>query len=112
MNIKEKTIDKVTVIYIEGSVDANISSEVEVSVMEIIDNNPLNKIIINFSDVTYMSSPGISVLVTCIKKLGETGRKLILSNVNPLILKVLKTVELTDLIDMYNLEEEALRSIG
>jgi anti-anti-sigma factor len=67
--------------------------------------------IINLGQVSYISSSGIRIFVGMVRELGRQGRKLKLCNITPPVKKVFDVVELLDLFEVYNSEEEAVKSL-
>ena len=58
-----------------------------------------------------MSSPGLKIFISVMRKFDGTNNKLLLSNLNSIIKKILEIVELTEILDIYTTEEEALESL-
>lgn len=110
MDLKNKTVDKVIVLYPAGRLDVHLSAEVEKDINSIIQANPQHNLLLNLKDVDYMSSSGLRIFVSTMRVLKESQRKLKLCNMNSAVQKIFEVVELMDMFDIYDNEEEAIRS--
>lgn len=87
MKIEKNIEGTVLKVKIEGSIDTVTSPEVEKSVKESIDG--ITDIRFDFTDVEYVSSAGLRVLLVLLKLVNGKG-SVILSNVNDEVMEVLK----------------------
>lgn len=110
MDLKNKTVDNTIVLYPAGRLDVHLSAEVEKEINAVIQNNPDHHLLLNLSDVDYMSSSGLRIFVSTMRVLKESKRKLKLCNMNSAVQKIFEVVELMDMFDIYDNEEEALAS--
>lgn len=110
MELKTKKVNNVIVVYLSGRLDVHLSADVEKEINKIINNEPTCHLLLNLSDVEYMSSSGLRIFVSTMRILKESKRKLYLSNMNSAVKKIFEVVELMDMFDIYETEEEALKS--
>ncbi len=110
MELNTKTVGNVIVIYLAGRLDVHLSADIEKEINSTIQNNPDKHLLLNLSDVEYMSSSGLRIFVSTMRVLKESKRKLKLCNMNSAVQKIFEVVELMDMFDIYETEEEALES--
>ncbi len=110
MDLKTRTEGNVTIIYLEGRLDIHHSSDIEDGINDLLKNNPEHHMLLNLSDVEYMSSSGLRIFVSTMRILKESKKLLKLCNMNSAVKKIFEVVELMDMFDIYNSEEEALQS--
>lgn len=108
--VTKKEISDNIVVYLKGRLDVHASGDVEKEINKILDENPSKNLIINLVDVEYMSSSGLRVLVATMRVLKSAGKTLKLSNLNPAVRKIFEVVELMDMFEIYETEDEALKS--
>jgi len=110
MNLNTKKVDNVMVVYLSGRLDVHLSAEIEKEINSLIQNEPSAHLLMNLSDVEYMSSSGLRIFVSTMRILKEQKRHLKLCNMNSAVKKIFEVVELMDMFDIYDTEEEALKS--
>ncbi len=108
MDLKTKKVDNVVVVYLAGRLDVHLSADIEKEINKIINDDPSSNLLLNLSDVEYMSSSGLRIFVSTMRILKETKRKLKLCNMNSAVKKIFEVVELMDMFDIYESENEAL----
>ena len=112
MELNQKKIDNVVVIYLSGRLDVHLSAEIEKEINSIIQNEPDCHLLLNLKDVEYMSSSGLRIFVSTMRILKETKRKLKLCEMNSAVKKIFEVVELMDMFDIFDNEEEAIKSFS
>jgi anti-anti-sigma factor len=110
MDLKNKTVGNVIVLYPAGRLDVHLSAEVEKEINSLIQSNPDSHLLLNLTEVDYMSSSGLRIFVSTMRVLKEANRKLKLCNMNNAVQKIFEVVELMDMFDIYDSEEKALES--
>ncbi|MBN1496639.1 MAG: STAS domain-containing protein [Spirochaetes bacterium] len=110
MNLNLKRVGNVVVVYLAGRLDVHLSAEIEKEINKIIQNETDTHLLMNLSDVEYMSSSGLRIFVSTMRILKEQKRQLKLCNMNNAVKKIFEVVELMDMFDIYDSEEEALKS--
>ncbi len=110
MDLKTKKVNNVIVIYLAGKLDVHVSAEIEKEINKIIGSEPETHLLLNLSQVEYMSSSGLRIFVSTMRILKESNRKLKLCNMNSAVMKIFEVVELMDMFDIYSNEEAALKA--
>jgi len=110
MELKTKKINNIMVIYLSGKLDVHVSADSEKEINRIIAQEPSCHILLNLEQVEYMSSSGLRIFVSTMRILKESKKKLKLCNMNNAVKKIFEVVELMDMFDIYETEEEALKS--
>jgi len=96
------------VAYLHGRLDVAVSGEVEEQLMKILEAKAIKHLLLNMSDVEYMSSSGFRVMIALLRKLKDLKGSLKLCCVRPAVKRIFDVIELTSLFDMFETEEEAL----
>ena len=76
----------------------------------LVDEQGLRKILLNFSNVEYLSSAALGKLITLNKKLQQAGGKLILCNIDPQIFEVFEITKLDRFFKIIKEEQAALQA--
>ena len=109
MNLNLKKSENTVIIYLESRLDVHLSADIEKEINKLIENDPKSNLLLNLKDVEYMSSSGLRIFVSTMRILKENNRKLVLCNMNNAVKKIFEVVELTDMFDIFNSEDEALK---
>ena len=94
-------------------VDRKILDETNIQIVgnqlfALVDDEGRQKILLDFSNVEYLSSAALGKLITLDKKAKANGGKLRLCSVRPEIYEVFAITRLNKLFDMYDDQEKAL----
>ena len=90
----------------EKRLDAAVSQDFKAYAFEVLDGGCLN-VGIDMSDVTFVDSTGLGVLVAVLNRIGQDGI-LVLWNVTPTVKSVLELTQLYKVFGIYETEEDAL----
>jgi anti-anti-sigma factor len=110
MDLQTTRVGDVIVIYLKGRLDVHLSADIEKEINRIIKDEPQAHLLLNLAEVEYMSSSGLRIFVSTMRILKESQRKLKLCNMNNAVKKIFEVVELMDMFEIYDSEEEALKS--
>ena len=88
----------VTTIFLDGEIDMDKTEEVKEVVFPHIDAG--KEVHLNLSNVQYMDSSGISVLIESHQKAAEKGTKLVVKDVSKLVLKVIMMAKLEQILNL------------
>ncbi len=76
----------------------------------LIDELGRKKVLLNFSNVEYLSSAALGKFITLNKKVQQAGGKLVMCNINPDILEVFEITRLDRLFNIQRDEQTALQA--
>lgn len=109
--LKKKKTGNIIIVYPEGRLDVTRSTELEEEITKLIDEEGARNIIMNLENVEYMSSSGFRACIAILRKLKSLNGNFKISNVRPSVKRIFDVIELTSLFDIYETEEEAIKSI-
>ena len=110
MDVEEKKSGKVYIIVLNGRLDAYSSNELEKKVNTLIDDNNCRELVVNFGEVDYISSSGLRVMLSTVKKLRKIEGDVKLACLKPYVREVFDISGFTQLFEIHDLEEEAVKS--
>lgn len=111
MNIERATIaERIPVLRLSGELDLRNVPEVRRAIRELIDEGSVN-IIINLSNLDFIDSSGLGVLVGGLARVREKQGVIKLACNNRRILRVFDMTRLTQLFEIYDTEEAALNDM-
>lgn len=84
----------------ERIVDEGQIRELQEAFRAVIEKNEDKKLVLNFANVTFMTSAVLGLLIRIHKKVCESGGRLQLSNLDPNIRKVFEITQLTKVFDI------------
>lgn len=87
MNITQKSTDDITILELSGRLDTRTSPDLETMVLEIIDNEQV-RLLMDFSDLDYINSTGLRILVMAFQRLSRTGGQLAICGVKDYIFEI------------------------
>lgn len=105
-NIEDKLI-----VELMGELDHHNASEVRNKIDDMLDRDNINKLIMNFSGVSFMDSSGIGAVIGRYKKLSMKGGKLCITNLKPSVKRVFELSGLFKIIDIYDDVEQGIKSV-
>lgn len=92
-------------IAVDGKLDANTSADFEKTVEKIL-SGPVDFLILDLSNLTYISSLGIRALILTNKKLAERDGRLFCTNLQPQIAKVMEVIKQLPGLNVFGSDEE------
>lgn len=114
MSVEVKPVEgasDIVIINLKGRLDVHYSSEVEEEINKLIQEGK-KKLIISLNDIEYLSSSGLRIFIAVSRKLREVGGQLKLIKLNETAKKIFKIVELIDMFDIYESEDDAVKSFA
>ncbi len=103
--IKDK--GSVSVIYLNGYLDAHTAPQLENNFSELIDKNKYN-IVVNFEDLNYISSAGLGVFMAYIEKIRENDGDIKLSAMSDKVYNIFDLLGFPLLYEIFKSEDEAV----
>lgn len=94
----------ISILYVKGYLDAHTAPELENAFQQLLDEKKY-KIVVNFNDLSYISSAGLGVFMGFIEDIRKNGGDIKMSNMKPKIYRVFDLLGFPTLYDI--LEEEA-----
>jgi len=87
MDINESTSGNAVIIQPVGRIDTNTSGEFEEKLVEVLDRSEIN-IVVDLTEIDYISSSGLRILLMAAKKLKNLNGNFILASMNDHIKEV------------------------
>jgi anti-sigma B factor antagonist len=109
MEIIEKKIGSITIIALGGRLDAYASSDVEQKLNALVDADEV-RLVVNLERLDYISSSGLRVLLTSLKKVRKREGDIKLACMKPLINEVFDVAGFSQLFSIYALEDVAVQA--
>jgi anti-sigma B factor antagonist len=107
MKLTEKDVQDITVVSVEGSIDALTASEISKFMDELISAGKIN-LVADFSGVDYTSSAGLRVLLAAVKETRAKGGDFYLAGIQPDVQKVLTLSGFTSIIKTFSDTDQAV----
>lgn len=107
MEFREKSIGEVRVLGLKGRMDATSSGEIEMQMNGLIDSGS-KLLVVNFSDVDYVSSSGLRTMLSSLKKVKKAQGNMCLACMKPMVRQVFDMAGFTQLFEICDTEEDAL----
>ena len=82
--------------------------EIGEQLIGLVERGQQKKLLLNFTDVEFVSSAAVAMLITLHKKVQAASAKMKLCSVRPEILEVLKVTQLHRLFEIHGAEQEAV----
>jgi anti-sigma B factor antagonist len=103
-------VGDVAVIKLSGRVDVQAALELEKEMNNILSSG-FNKIVFDMNDVQHLSSSGIRVLISTLRRTMSNNGWVRLARVNQAVKKILKLVELENLFTYYENVDNAIKDV-
>ena len=111
MNLEfQVKIDKL-IVSIKGELDHHSAEEVRSKIDDRLDRDGLNKLIMDFSGVSFMDSSGIGVVIGRYKKLKLKNGSMCIAAATDLVKRIFELSGLFKIIKLYDSVEEAVENI-
>jgi len=107
MEINQTKIDDVPIVSVSGRIDGTTSKDLETILNELIDQD-LSKIVLDLEGVVYISSVGLRVLLSALKKVRPNKGDVKLVSLQPFVREVFEITGFTKLFTIYPSQGEAL----
>lgn len=104
-SIKDK--GNVSIIYLNGYLDAHTAPQLETNLSELIDTNRFN-IIVNFKELNYISSAGLGVFMAYIEKIRENEGDIKLTSMSDKVYNIFDLLGFPLLYEIFKSEDDAI----
>lgn len=109
MHLQKQIIKNNLVLRLQGDFDLMITDAFRETVEQVLSSTPIDNIIINLENVSFIDSSGLGVILGRYKQLTQRGGKLFLVNPKPQVKKILEFSGIAKIIRIVMNEEEAFR---
>ncbi|MEK7726995.1 MAG: STAS domain-containing protein [candidate division KSB1 bacterium] len=99
----------VSALRLKGFLDAHTASDLERAIQKLLDEKRF-RIIVNFKELTYISSAGLGVFMGFIEEVRSNGGDIKLTSMNPKIFRVFDLLGFPTLYEIRDEENQALQS--
>ncbi len=105
--VKRKDINDVSVLNLKGYLDAHTASEFESALEELVCENRV-KIIVNLSDLVYISSAGLGVFMGFIEDIRKKNGDIKMAEPSKKVMRVFELLGFQVLYQIFDSEQEAM----
>ena len=109
-SVEQQWVGRVAVVAVSGTVDLLTAPQLEQAIRAALDEKPAG-LVIDFSDVEFLASAGMGVLVTVHDEVTPDMRFCVVAE-GPSTSRPLKLVGIADLIKLYATRDEALSALS
>jgi anti-anti-sigma factor len=107
---KENELEKSVVAHLEGTVDVIGAQEIWTSISSEVGESPA-RVLIDFSDVSILTSAGIGTMVRIFTRLKAQGGSLAVFGCDPKVREIFRIVMLEEILQVCDSREEALERL-
>jgi len=107
LEINAEEIDKIIILRLLGRLDAS-SSPLLQNRLNILLKDAHNRVLLDFSNIDYLSSAGLRVLLSFSKKYKENKKKMSIFSVTEDVMDIIKLTGFDKILDIYKNEKEAI----
>lgn len=100
MNLTSYLQDKRLTVALKGEIDHHSAKSIMHAVANKIETYLPMCMILDFKDVTFMDSSGIAIVISALRAMRDLGGRLLLCNIPPQPLKVLKASGMDQIVQM------------
>lgn len=108
MNISHRTEEGVCIVALKGNFALEEASAVKNYLKPLIQDEKTRRLIINLTEVDFIDSSGMGVIVTTFKGLRDRKAQLKLCGLNKGAQEVFEMTKLDEIVDIHETEEDAL----
>ncbi|MCE5284572.1 MAG: anti-sigma F factor antagonist [Pelosinus sp.] len=111
MNLEAFLKQGVLIVRVEGELDAHNASEFRQKFDTALDQFEAKIVIVNFSEVDFIDSSGLGVILGRYRRLAILQGKILAVCIKPRIIKIFELSGILKIIDLFNSEREALATL-
>ena len=97
------------IVSVRGEIDLQNSPELRTELIDLLAKHSPNRVVLNLTQVPYMDSSAIAVLVELLQKVRKTEGKVYLTNLQPRVKGLLEIARLGSIFGIVNDEAEAMK---
>jgi len=106
--VKENDID---ILRLDGNVDFATAGILDAKITELVNDGSV-KLLLNFTNVPFIASAGLRVLLKCAQRVQPSGGSVHLCGVNEVVREVIEVAGFENVLKMFDTEGEALQSFS
>ena len=103
--------NKILIVMIEGELDHHTSMEIRDRIDKEMNRNKTKNLILDFTNLTFMDSSGIGVILGRYKNIQKRNGKLIIVNPNPQVIRIITISGLHKIVPVFSDMEDALKEM-
>ncbi|AEB75697.1 anti-sigma F factor antagonist [Clostridium botulinum] len=111
MKLKFEEREDILIVHMDGELDHHTAEEVRNRLDDRIERNGVNRLIMDFLNVSFMDSSGIGVVIGRYKKVSTRGGKVCMIGATGAVKRVFELSGIFKIIPLYDNVEEALANI-
>ncbi|MBP2032478.1 stage II sporulation protein AA (anti-sigma F factor antagonist) [Clostridium algifaecis] len=111
MNLEFEVKNDKLIVHMIGELDHHSAEEVRNKIDDRLDRDNFNKLILDFSSVSFMDSSGIGVVIGRYKKLNSKAGSICIARVNDSVKRVFELSGMFKIIKLYDSVEQAVENI-
>ncbi len=101
----------VLIVRVDGELDMHVADEFRQAVDHAVSTSGVKHILFNLEMVNFIDSSGLGVILGRYKKIFTLGGKVLVTNIQPQVLKIFELSGLLKIITLYHSEAEALECL-
>ena len=109
MDISEDRKADVVVLALSGKLDATTAKDFEDKILGVI-NSGIQRLVVDLSQLEYVSSSGLRVFLVAAKRLERTDGKIVLCSMKDQVRQVFDLAGFSSILSIYGSRDEALRA--
>lgn len=106
----QKDNDKL-IVYLNGELDHHTAEEVRIKIDDRLDRDNITKLILDFSNVSFMDSSGIGVVIGRYKRISLKKGSICITNVKDSVKRVFQLSGMFKIIKLYKNTDEAIHNM-
>lgn len=110
IDIHIEYIDNITLVNMKGELDSRSAPDVQEQLLSIV--NPKSRMVLDMSDVNYMSSAGLRTLLLLYRRLGENVGRVIVAGLNDEVREVMEITGFLDFFATAETRQEAIQTLS
>lgn len=111
MDINYEIDNRNLIVQLYGELDHHIAEEVREEIDLTINQNSIKNVIFDFTEMNFMDSSGVGVVIGRYRKVSKLGGKVAAINLNSQVRKIFDLSGMNKIIQIYNTYEEAVSSL-
>jgi len=110
-NVKTKGVGSVSIIYVNGYLDAHTAPELEQEFNNLLEKKKY-KVVVNFKELNYISSAGLGVFMAYVESMREHNGDIKFSDLKPDVYNIFDLLGFPMLYEFFENESEAIQKFN